>query len=62
VRTSAGRAGDRGGEVYELTNAAGTVRAEVWPQWGFNCLKWQVRQEDGRTSKAILLLRLSDRR
>ncbi|MFM8275354.1 MAG: aldose 1-epimerase [Gemmata sp.] len=48
VRTSSGRAGDRGGEVYELTNAAGTVRAEVWPQWGFNCLKWQLRQEDGR--------------
>ncbi len=24
------------------------VRAEVWPQWGFNCLRWQVRQPDGR--------------
>lgn len=48
VRTSEGKAGDRGGDVYELTDDAGTVRAEVWPQWGFNCLKWQVRQPDGR--------------
>jgi aldose 1-epimerase len=23
------------------------VRAEVWPQCGFNCLRWQVRQDDG---------------
>ena len=22
--------------------------AEVWPQWGFNCLRWQIRQEDGQ--------------
>ena len=47
VRVSDGKAGDRSGDVYELTDAAGTVRAEVWPQWGFNCLKWQVRQDDG---------------
>ncbi len=20
----------------------------MWPHWGFNCLKWQVRQDDGR--------------
>src|SRR5262249_25539269 len=31
----------------ELTDAGETVRAEVWPQWGFNCLRWQVRQADG---------------
>lgn len=48
VRTQQARAGDRGGEIYELTNEAGSVRAEVWPQWGFNCLKWQVRQDDNR--------------
>lgn len=45
VTTFEGRAGDRAGTVYELTD--GTVRAEVWPQWGFNCLRWQVRQTDG---------------
>lgn len=45
VKTFEGRAGDRAGTVYELTD--GTVRAEVWPQWGFNCLRWQVRQADG---------------
>ncbi|MDY3555916.1 aldose 1-epimerase [Gemmata sp. JC717] len=48
VRASEGKAGDRSGMIYELTDAASTVRAEVWPQWGFNCLKWQVRQPDGR--------------
>ncbi|MCI0701055.1 MAG: aldose 1-epimerase [Planctomycetia bacterium] len=48
VRITQGKAGDRTGDVYELTDTAGTVRAEVWPQHGFNCLKWQVRQADGR--------------
>jgi aldose 1-epimerase len=48
VRISRKTAGDRAGDVYELTDDAGTVRAEVWPQWGFNCLRWQVRQDDGR--------------
>ena len=48
VRVGQRKAGDKSGEVYELINAAGTVRAEVWPQCGFNCLQWQVRQEDGR--------------
>ena len=47
MNTFTGEAGDRSGTVYELTDAKGTVRAEVWPSWGFNCLRWQVRQEDG---------------
>ncbi|MBX9625280.1 MAG: aldose 1-epimerase [Gemmataceae bacterium] len=40
-------AGDRPGDVFELADDAGTARAEVWPEWGFNCLTWQVRQPDG---------------
>jgi aldose 1-epimerase len=48
VRISRQQAGDRAADVYELTDAAGTVRAEVWPDRGFNCLRWQVRQADGR--------------
>src|SRR4051812_38641805 len=48
VHIESKRAGERVGEVYELTNTAGTVRAEVWPQSGFNCLRWQIRQADGR--------------
>jgi aldose 1-epimerase len=36
-------AGDKSGDVYELLAADGSARAEVWPQCGFNCLKWQVR-------------------
>lgn len=48
VRITQRQAGDRPGDVYELIDAAGTVRAEVWPQWGFNCLRWQVHQPDGR--------------
>jgi aldose 1-epimerase len=46
VKVAQGKAGDRAGDVYELTD--GRARAEVWPQWGFNCIKWQVRQPDGR--------------
>lgn len=44
VKVSQGKAGDRSGDVYELTD--GTVRAEVWPMWGFNCIKWQVKRGD----------------
>ena len=47
VRISRATAGDRTDDVYELTDAGETVRAEVWPHWGFNCLRWQVRQPDG---------------
>ena len=47
VKVTQGKAGDRGGDVYELIQDNGDVRAEVWPQWGFNCIKWQVREVDG---------------
>lgn len=40
------RAGDRTGTAHVLANDAGTVRAEVWPTHGFNCLRWQVSGED----------------
>lgn len=42
-----GKAGDRSGTVYTLTDDAGTCRAEVWPFTGFNCLRWQVRTPSG---------------
>jgi aldose 1-epimerase len=48
VRIAPDKAGDRAGDVYELIDTAGMVRAEVWPQWGFNCLRWQIRRADGR--------------
>lgn len=44
VTVSQKKAGDRSGDVYELT--AGGARAEVWPMWGFNCITWQVKQGD----------------
>ena len=47
VAVSEKTAGDRTGPVYELTDPSNTVRAEVWPAWGFNCLRWQIRQRDG---------------
>jgi aldose 1-epimerase len=53
VRVAQGKAGDRAGDVYELADTEGRVRAEVWPQWGFNCLKWQLRQEDGRWADVL---------
>jgi aldose 1-epimerase len=48
VRISHVDVGGRAGDIYELVATDGSVRAEVWPQWGFNCLRWQVRQQDGR--------------
>jgi aldose 1-epimerase len=48
VREFAAEAGGRTGIAYELTHDSGLVRAEVWPQWGFNCLRWQLHQQDGR--------------
>ena len=37
-------AGGRTATVYELIDDDKTVRAEVWPAWGFNCLRWQVNR------------------
>lgn len=34
-------AGGRAGPVYTLSDGD-RCRAEVWPMWGFNCLRWQV--------------------
>lgn len=42
ISTRQATAGDRSGTVFELSNATGTARAEVWPFTGFNCLKWQI--------------------
>jgi aldose 1-epimerase len=48
VRIRRAEAGGRAGDVHELAADDDSVRAEVWPQWGFNCLRWQVRQPDDR--------------
>ena len=50
VNTQVRTAGDRSGEVFELIDDDQTSRAEVWPQWGFNCLRWQVRDQSDRLS------------
>lgn len=39
--------------AYLLTNTADTVRAEVWPGFGFNCLRWQFKQPDGTWGSAF---------
>lgn len=40
-------AGGKSDTAYVLSDTAGTVRVEVWPAFGFNCLRWQVRRENG---------------
>jgi len=47
IRTRVETAGGNTSAVYELFNAEGTARAEVWPAFGFNCLRWQVARTDG---------------
>ncbi len=36
--------GDRSGNAIILGDDVGTVQAEIWPMWGFNCLRWQIRE------------------
>lgn len=47
VNTSTATAGDKTGTIYELIDDAETIRAEIWPMVGFNCLRWQVKLADG---------------
>ena len=47
VRTKEVAAGGRSDTAVELGDDAGTVRAEVWPGFGFNCLQWQVKRANG---------------
>ncbi len=47
IRTREATAGGTTGTVYELLDTEGTARAEVWPAFGFNCLRWQVPRTDG---------------
>ena len=42
--------------AYELSDAAGTARAEVWPGRGFNCLSWQLRQPDGSWGRVLFTM------
>ena len=39
-------AGGRSGKVYTLSHGGGEACAEIWPDHGFNCLRWQVRCGD----------------
>jgi aldose 1-epimerase len=56
VRTTVAGAGGRLGDTYQLYATDGSVRAEIWPQWGFNCLRWQVAQ-DGRWGDILFAAR-----
>lgn len=48
VRKLVRSVGGRENEIVELFDQDRNVRAEVWPQRGFNCLRWQVRDRGGR--------------
>jgi aldose 1-epimerase len=42
IETSTRKAGGVEQTVYTLSNADGSVQAEVWPGQGCNCLRWRV--------------------
>jgi len=44
IETEERSAGGRTGTVYTLRHNGGS-RAELWPAHGFNCLRWQVKNE-----------------
>lgn len=46
VSTESVVAGGQTDTAYVLANAALGVRAEVWPKFGLNCLKWSVAEGD----------------
>jgi aldose 1-epimerase len=48
ITTREVQAGDRSGIAYLLGNTSDTVRAEVWPTHGFNCLRWSVKDAAGK--------------
>lgn len=47
IRTRTAIAGSTTEAVYELVETNGQAFAEVWPSFGFNCLKWRVPKSDG---------------
>ena len=47
IRTRKDTAGTTTETVYELVETSGQAYAEVWPSFGFNCLKWRVPKSDG---------------
>lgn len=47
VRTAPVSAAGTADTAYILSDSTDTARAEVWPGFGFNCLRWQLRQPDG---------------
>lgn len=53
VRTESVSAAGAADTAYILSDSADTVRAEVWPGFGFNCLRWQFRQPDGTWGNAL---------
>src|SRR5262245_4567294 len=46
IKTTERTVGGQAGTVYTLSDAGQTARAEIWPEHGFNCLRWQVRVDD----------------
>jgi len=53
VTTEPAEVGGQTETITVLTDWAETVRAEVWPSHGFNCLRWQVRQTSGEWGELL---------
>ena len=53
IRTREATAGGTAGTVYELIDTGGAARAEIWPAFGFNCLRWQLPRTDGALGDLI---------
>lgn len=51
IHTRPVHAGGRDDVAIELNGESS--RAEVWPRFGFNCLRWQVRRADGEWGDVI---------
>lgn len=53
IQTAERTAGGRHGLVYTLRHAHSAAAAEVWPEHGFNCLRWSVGRDPARAGEIL---------
>jgi len=53
IQPEAAAAGEYQGTIYRLSDVSQTVELEVWPQCGFNALRWRTRENAARPWQSL---------
>lgn len=53
IEEAEGQAGDQVGPIIRMVADDGSCLAEVWPFMGFNCLRWQALDSQGRLGNLL---------